>query len=182
MKNTFLVTGAAIAALALASNASAETYVGVGLSQEITSVEGFNLDDGTGLDVTLGLDAANLPLRFEGRVARINNDTDVLGLEVGVNALQYSADAYLDIDMGWDVTPYVGGGVSYTDGEVDVLFTEVDASGWGWNVATGARASLTNNLTVDAGVRYGQSELDADFVGNVDVEQTQLRVGLNYSL
>jgi opacity protein-like surface antigen len=123
MKRTFLVAGAAIAALAMAGNANAETYVGVGLSQELTSVEGFNLDDGTGLDVTLGLDAANLPLRFEGRVARINNDTDVFGLEVGVNAIQYSADAYLDVDMGWDVTPYVGGGVSYTDGEVDVLFS-----------------------------------------------------------
>ena len=182
MKNTFLIAGAAIAALALASNASAETYVGVGVSQELTDVEGFSLDDGTGLDVTLGVDAANLPVRLEGRVARINNDTNVLGFPIGVDALQYSGDAYLDLDLGWNVTPYVGGGVTYTDGEVDALFTQVDASGWGWNVAGGVRAPLTESLTVDAGVRYGQSTLDVDFLGDVDVEQTQLRVGLNYAL
>lgn len=182
MNKTALAVGAAALTLAFAGTANAsEISIGGGVSQNLAAVEGINLDDGNGLDVTLGLNPDG-PLRFEGRVARVSNDTNFFGLPVGIDALKYSGNAFVDLDMGLAVVPYVGAGVEYTDAEASVFGTSLNASGWGWNTAAGIRAPLTERLTADLGVRYGKSDLEVDFLGDVDVEETNLRLGFDYAL
>lgn len=177
---TILAAFALATATAFAAPAMAETYVGVGAGTSITSVEGLDLDDGFAIDLVVGTDVG--PVRVEGGIARVNNDTNFLGLPVNVSALEYSAMAFYDIPTGTSVTPYVGAGVTYTDAQADVFFTDIDAQGWGYQLAGGFRTAISDRLTADVGVRYGKSQLDAAFLGDVDVESTRLRVGLSFAL
>ena len=180
MKN-FMFAAIAAAAMAFAGVASADTYVGVGASTSITDVGSFSLDDGMNLDVVAGTDVDGI-LRVEGRAARLNQDTNLFGATVQVSAIQLGADAFVDIGTGTRVTPYVGAGFQYTDGQAGLLGSNIDFNGWGYNAQVGARVKLTESVSLDAGVRYGVNELNADVFGDFDATQTELRVGVDVAL
>jgi len=180
--NKLLLAGAAAAAVALAAAApaSAETYVGVGMGTSTTDVEGLNLGNGDTLDLAVGTDLA-FGLRGEARVGRYNNDVNFLGLPVNIDATRVAADLFYDVELGLGVTPYVGGGVTYTDADVDVLFGQADASGFGWEVGGGFRAPITERVNFDARLMWGKTPLDTDF-GNADLEELTARLGVNWAL
>lgn len=182
MKKTFLAAGAAIAALAFAGAANAETYVGVGLSQGSTSVEGIELNDARGVDLTVGRDLTvrDIPVRVEGRVAR--GQADLFGVEL--DALTYSATAFYDFDVAalGALNPYVGAGVQYTQAEANLGPFQLEADGAGWHVATGVRTAVTDRITADLGYRHIENELDVDFLGKVDSDSDQVRLGFNLAI
>ena len=183
-----IITAIAFAVAAFAAPAAfADTYVGVGVGTNLSAVESFDLDDGAALDVTVGTSVATPvgDIRVEGQVARLSSDTDIVGLELNVNALEYSATAFYDIPVGTNVRPYVGAGFSYTDGSADVLFTEIDATGYGYHLQGGFRTAVTDRVTADVGVRWAQKEIELSAFGSsadVDVEDVRLRVGFNVAL
>lgn len=179
----------AFVAVALAAPAAfADNYVGVGIAQTQTSVEGFDLNEGTALDLTVGTEVVAPvvgALRVEGSVASLSSDTNIVGLNLGVDALEYSVSVFYDLPVGTNIRPYVGGGFNYTDGEADVLFTTVDASGFGYQLQGGFRAALTDTVTADVGVRWSERELDLEVYGSefdASVEDLRLRVGFNVAL
>lgn len=182
---------AAFAALTFGTSAAfAETYVGVGIAQNQTSIENFDLADGTALDVTVG-QSIELPVvgdvRVEGSVARLTSETNIVGLTLNTEAYEYSASAFYDLPVpaDWSVRPYVGGGFNWTDGEADVLFTSIDVSGPGYSLGAGARTRLSDNATLDVGVRFNRKDLELEAFGSsvdVDEEETRLRAAVNFAL
>lgn len=183
MKKLLLAGAAAAAAIAMSAPASAETYVGVGFGQGSASVEGIELNDASSVDLTVGRDMSvrGVPVRVEGRVAR--GDADILGA-VEVNSLTYSATAFYDFDVAalGALNPYVGAGLQWTQGEVNLGPFQLDADGGGWHVATGFRANLTDRLTADVGYRHSEAELDVDFLGDVDTDSDEVRLGINLAI
>lgn len=189
MKNMFIALAAVAAALFAVPAAVAETYVGVGIAQNQTEVEGFDLADGTALDVTVGtgVAVAGQNFRVEGSVARLTSDTDILGLNLNVEAVEVSAAALYDIPVpaDWSVRPYAGFGVNYTQGEADLFFTSFDVSGPGYDVRAGVRTQLTDRITADLGVRFGRKDLELEAFGttiDIDEEETRLRAGFSVAL
>lgn len=181
MKNALLISALAGAAMfAATAPANAETYVGVGAAQSQAKVESFNLDDGMSLGAVAGTNVG--PLRVEVGIDKVNNDTNLFGLNLNVHAIQAKGDVWFDLPVAEKIAPYFGGGVTYTKAEVGALGFTTGADGFGWEVGAGIRPKITDRITADLGVRYGKSKLNLDFGPDVDVEQTQLRAGLDFSI
>ena len=171
----------ALSALAMAAPANAETYVGVGVTNSTTDVEGFNLGSGQTYDLALGQDLV-FGLRGEARVGSYANESNLFGLPLNVNATRLSGDLFWDFNNPTALTPYVGLGGTYTDGTVDVVFTEADVSGFGWQASAGVRAPLTERVELDARYTLGRSSLDVDFGPDMDLEEQAVRLGVNWKL
>lgn len=187
---SFFAAVALFAAAFAAPAAFADTYVGVGVAQNQTTVEGFDLSDGTALDVTVGTDVAfsGVEFRVEGSLARVTSDTNILGLNLTTESNELSGAVLYDLPVpaDWSVRPYVGVGANYTfNGEADVLFTTVDFDGYGYDLRAGFRAPITDRVTADVSIRQIEKNLELSAFGtsfDADAEETRLRVGFNVAL
>lgn len=185
---SFFAAVAFLATAFAAPAALADTYVGVGVAQNQASVEGFDLSDGTALDVTVGTGAQleGFDFRIEGSLARVTSETSLLGLNLSTESTELSGAVLYDLPVDWAVRPYVGVGANYTfNGEADVLFTTVDFEGFGYDLRAGFRAPITDRVTADVSVRQIEKDLELSAFGSsfdADVEETRLRVGFNVAL
>lgn len=181
--NKFLLGASALAAVAFAGSAHAETYVGASVGLTNAEVAGFNLEQGTNVEAHVGKSMG--PLRFEAGLGHTNLDSNFFGLTLPINATQFTGMAFYDIGDG-AVRPYVGGGLTYTRANVDVFSTNIEGDGLGWQVATGVRTPVNDHLDLNAGVTYGETSLDMKVngfkLGSVDTNETTFRVGVDFIL
>ena len=141
--------------------------------------------------------------RIEASVSYRQNDVD----EVKVGGSDFSGDgktkalvglvnAYLDLDFGLPVHPYVGGGVGAAYVSVDTgnnspLEVDDEAGAFAWNLLAGVGYDVTESVALTATYRYLRLE-GTDFsgdlagvdTGDVDVDDVALHeilLGLRYT-
>lgn len=155
MKHVALLSLPFFAALA-APAAADEWYVGanVGFSAE-TSVEGVSLTDEPTYGAALGYDFGTL--RLQGGVQRLSGDFGA-GLVDG-DATDWNAGVYIDVPVG-NGGVYGGAGVDYMTASANIFGTSIDGEGTGWHLGAGAYYPISSNVTLEAGVRRIEAELD----------------------
>lgn len=175
--------GAALIALCagqalLADDASAgEWYGKVSIGESSAAIEGIDLNEGLSYGAAIGTSVG--PVRVEAGVDHISGDfAGILDAE----ALVYSGTAYLDLPVGDNASVFVGAGLDYVDGEGSIPGFAIDASGTGYHLAAGGAYRLSPNVIAEAQWRRIEADLEADFIGDVEMEADVLTVGLRLAL
>jgi opacity protein-like surface antigen len=141
-------------------------------------------------------------LRLEGELSYRNSDVDRIDLEgIGsvhggdgnVGALAMMFNAFIDLDMGGPVTPYLGGGIGfanlsvddipyydaydyydyYDDGDDDTVFA--------YQLGAGLAFNINRNMVIDVGYRYfGTEEADFEYA-SMDYQSHAVMLGFRYT-
>lgn len=141
--------------------------------------------------------------RLEANVSYRENDVDKISVEGAdfsgdgeTKALVGLVNAYLDVDFGIPLRPYVGGGIGAAYLKVDSggnapLEVDDDAGAFAWNLLAGVGYDITESVALTATYRYLHlegSDFSADLagvdVGDVEVDDVALHevlVGLRYT-
>lgn len=177
-----LQVGAALLALgaanAWATQADAsEWYGALRVGQTInTDVSGISFEDGEAYGAGLGTSIG--PVRVEGGVSRLSGDLNFGGPSIQADALDYHATAYLDLPVGENASLFAGAGVDYVDAEALFFGNSIDANGTGYHWAVGGAYRLRDGLMLEARYRQIEADVDADFIGDVDLSASELTLGL----
>lgn len=186
MKNRILMAALA-ASVAMPSVAAAQGLygkadVGVGFSGSLEA-EGESLDLETGYQVggAVGYAYPN-GLRIEGELAYTTNDIDVQGAPISADLSAFGAfaNAYYDFGTG-KIRPFVGAGLGYVNGELELSgggdSFSGDGSGVGYQAKAGISFAASDRLVWEVGYRY----LSAD-INDVEVEIQGATVGARFKL
>ncbi len=171
---------AATALLAMAAPAHAEWYVKASVGQSETEVSG--VDFGEALTYGAALGAGVGPVRVEAGVDRLGGELSLGGPSIDADALVYSGTAYLDLRVGQNASIYAGAGLDYVDGEASFFGSSIEASGDGWHWSVGGAYRLNERMIAEAQVSQLTADLDADFIGSVDLDATRVTLGLRLEL
>lgn len=124
-----------------------------------------------GIDLMDGLRAEVELHRYENRVTSYSEE---LGVKVDgsgqVKTTMATVNFWKDINLGRNITPYVGGGLGLGRMDADVIYDSV-AEGYGVGVAmmagVGVRMGLSENISFDLGYRM-RGLLEAPVKGGID--------------
>lgn len=178
----FVVPGGALALLLsplAVETASAEGFYGVvRVGQDEAQIEGFELDEGLTYGAAIGTSVG--PFRVEAGVDRLSGDFGG-GLLDG-DALDYSASAFLDLNVSERASLFAGAGVDYVQAEANIFGSSIDASGSGWHYAVGGAYRLAEGIIAEVQWRQLDASVDADFIGEVDLEARSVTAGLRFAL
>lgn len=152
--------------------------VSVGVSD--AEVSGLQLDEGLSYGAAIG--TAVGPFRVEAGVDRLSGSFDFFGPSINADATDFRASAFLDLPMGDRASVFAGAGVDYIDAEASAFGTEIGADGTGWHWAVGGAYRLADGIVGEVQYRHLAADLDADFIGDVDLDATQVSVGLRFAL
>jgi opacity protein-like surface antigen len=96
----------------------------------------------------------------------------------GVDAYGVLANGYIDIPLGWIVTPYLGAGIGW--GQVDG--NGINDDGVSFAGMGGISFDFSSNMSIDVGYKYRYIDLTASQTGGVSYWADHLvRAGLRYS-
>lgn len=151
-------------------------YVKASVGQSGADVGPVTLNDGFAYDLAAG--TAVGPVRVEGGVARLSGD---LAGALQANALDYHANAYLDLPVGDNASVFGGVGLDYIDGEANFGFGSIDASGNGWNWAVGGAYRLNDRMIAEVQYRDVTADLDTPF-GGADLDAQVATIGVRMRL
>lgn len=171
---------AMVAGNAWATNADAMTYGKISVGQTDAEIEGIDLSDGAAYGAAIGTNFG--PVRVEAGVDHLSGSFNAFGPEVEATALDYHATAYLDLPVGDNAKAFAGVGLDYIEGQASFFGTDIDASGDGWHWAAGASYRLSETITAEAQFRQVSANLDADFLGDVDLDASEVTLGLRFAL
>lgn len=178
-----LLLQSAVATALLAPCAIAEALplygkVSVGVSE--AEISGLPLDEGLSYGAAVGTGLG--PFRIEAGVDRLSGSFDLFGPSIDAEALDYRATAFLDLNLSERASVFAGAGVDYIDGEASVFGTDIGADGTGWHWAVGGAYRLAEGIIGEVQYRQLTADLDADFIGDVDLDATQVTAGLRFAL
>lgn len=86
----------------------------------------------------------------------------------------------LGVDVGGSVLPYVEAGVAFANATINYDPSTYNATYTGWTVGAGVQFALADNLTADVNVRYadyGTATLDGS---DISLNDTSVRLGIDY--
>lgn len=131
-------------------------------------------------------------VRVELEVSNWNADgqcvTGKCGIaELDMDALSVLGNAWLDIPVDANITPYVGAGLGVSWVELSGDGFSDTGTGFAWQLGAGFRSNLNHNVTIDIGYRFKSAAMDeSDYndlgIANADFDAQAhvLQVGLNY--
>lgn len=158
---------------------AAPLYGKVSVGQSEAEVSGINLDEGLSYGAAVG--TAVGPFRVEAGVDRLSGSLDFFGPSINADATDFRASAFLDLPVGDRASVFAGAGVDYIDAEASAFGTEIGAEGAGWHWAVGGAYRLSENIIGEVQYRQLSADLDADFIGDVDLDATQVSAGLRFA-
>lgn len=167
-------------AVATTADASVIDYAAVRVGQATnTEVSGISFDDGLTYGAAVG--KAVGPFRVELGVDRLQGDLNFGGPSIQGEALDYSATAFLDWNVGEHSSVFFGAGADYVDASASIFGYEISGDGTGYHYAAGFARRFTDNIVGEVQWRHLESELSTD-IGDVDLVSDQITVGLRFSL
>lgn len=171
------LVAAVLGPVLIAPSANANEWYGrvsVGQSEITGSSGGFSaeLDEGLSYGAALGTSVG--PFRVEAGVDQLSGDFAGIA---DVDALAYSATAYLDLNVGENASVFVGAGADYIDAELSVPGFSVSETGDGWHYDLGAAYRLSDRFIGEVRVR----QIQADIAG-IDVDTSQVTAGIRFAL
>jgi len=189
MKKTALAAFAAVAALAVAGAASAQTsdwYVqgnaGANFQNKLGSGPSLKGDDGWAISGAVGRQITP-NIRAEGELFYSTSD----GETAGSGDLKTTAgfvNGYYDFNPGGAIQPFLGAGVGFAQVKADGGAFDDDDTGFAYQFKAGVAHPFTERLTGEVAYRYvnvadvelgrGAAHIDGDF------ETQAVTVGLRY--
>lgn len=172
-----VAAAALVAGNAWATTADASEWYGrvsVGQSEITGSAGGFTAELEEGLSYGAGLGTSVGPFRVEVGVDQLSGN---FANFADVDALAYSATAYLDLNVGENASVFVGAGADYIDAEMNVPGFSVSETGEGWHYDVGAAYRLSDRFIGEVRVR----QIQADIAG-IDVDTSQVTAGVRFAL
>lgn len=163
---------------AWATNADAGEWYGAiraGVSE--AEVSGLAFNEGLTYGAAVGTSVG--PVRVEAGVTRLSGD---FANVVEADALNYSLSGFLDFPVGEKASLFVGGGVDYVDGDASIYGSEIEASGNGYHYGGGFSYRFSPGVIGEAAYSHLTAELDADYLGDIDLESDQVSLGLRLAL
>lgn len=147
-------------------------------------------DPGTYGGVTGGIDFGML--RLEGEISYRGNEVDSLTEEDGtthsdfdgyVGLTAFMLNAFIDIETGSMVTPYVGGGVGLANLSIEDLpfYEDDDDTVLAYQLGAGLGFNITRSFTVDLGYRYFDTERADFYKASMDYRSHAVAVGFRYT-
>lgn len=158
---------------------------------DVNGADDLSADTGFAFGGVIGKNVSN-NVRVELEVSNWSADAECSGKcsvsEFDVDALSILGNAWVDIPVGHEVTPYVGGGIGYAGVGLDG--GSVDETSWGfaWQLGAGLRMDVGTNMKLDVGYRYKSAAADSGDYNNVlidrdfDASAHVLQVGLTFPL
>lgn len=185
-KYLLLAAVAAVPALFAATPASAlDLYgtarVGTTTNAEVSAFGGtIDLSDGTALNAAVGNRFGN-GFYAEAGIDRDTADLSLGGLSLDATATTYAGTVGYEYSGLGNVKPYAEVGYGWTTAEANLsgLFG-VNGDGWGYHYGFGARVPVTENIAFDVNYRHRETDLDLDFIGNVDLSTDAVTAGFNF--
>lgn len=168
-----LTAGAAI--FTCPANAG-EWYGTVKVGQTQSSVEGIDLNDGLAYGAALGTSVG--PVRVEVGADHLAGD---FGNVIDASAWDYSATAYLDLNVGANSSVFAGAGADYIDGSASFGYGSIDASGTGYHWALGAAHRFAAGVVGEVQYRQINADLDTGY-GSVNLDAQEITAGLRFAL
>lgn len=181
---TFLQTVCAVALFApcVISNANAETYgaLRAGFNDAEAGAYGSNInfDQGSSYEAAIGIDAGTL--RFEASASRDNAELGLVGFEGTL--INYSGTALIDVRGPFGLTYSAGAGLDYSTAEANLGFTQISGEGDGWHFDLAASALINDRWSVEVRRRQYEGYVELDYVGDIDIENTDWTVGVRRAL
>lgn len=177
-----LQVAAALAAIiggnAIATTADAgEWYAAARVGVSEAEVSGMAFNEGLTYGGAVGTSVG--PVRVEAGVTRLSGD---FANVIEADALDYSLSGFLDFPVGDRAALFVGGGVDYVDGSASIYGSEIEASGNGYHYTTGLSYRFSPGIIGEAAYSHLTAELDADYLGDIDLESDQVSLGLRLAL
>ena len=147
---------------------------------ETTNIEaaGFSLNDGDAYGVALGSSFG--PVRAEAGVSHLEGS--FAGGILAADAIDYHATAYLDFPISERAGVFAGAGGDYVQAEANTPGPSLEGSGTGYHWALGGAYRLNDNIILEAQFRQVSASVDLDFIGDTDVDASEVTVGLRFRL
>lgn len=124
-------------------------------------------DTGYGFNASLGYNFDGARLEFEYGYKEADIDT-VEGYSVSnwdATFMSYMVNGYLDIKNQSAVTPYLGAGLGFINGEIDDNGFEDDDTVFGYQLMAGLGIALNRNVTIDLSYRFQGAGEDLNIWG-----------------
>lgn len=129
------------------------------------------LERQTAFALDYGVRGKGTPLGLEFGFSQSSDDGEVLGVNVDVSTIEAYAGLRYDWSGPYGATPYLSGGVTYIDGELEALGVSISDSGTAGYAGAGIDFPLVDNWFLGIGLRYiissdlGFAGLEADVDG-----------------
>lgn len=172
---------AALSAAAFARPAAADDwYVKASVGQSEAEVSGIAFEPGLSYGAALGTSVG--PVRVEAGVDRLSGELSLGGPSVQADALVYSVTGYLDLPVGDNASIYAGAGLDYVDGDASLFGSSIDANGDGWHWALGGAYRVSERIIGEVQYTSLSADLDAAYIGAVDLRDDRITAGLRFAL
>lgn len=145
-------------------------------------------DTGFGFNASAGYNFD--PVRVEFEFGYKNADMDKLSGPGGsasvpdteITVMSYMANAFFDFKVNSPVTPYIGAGLGFINGELESQGTEEDDTQFGYQFIVGAAYNVNKNLAIDLSYRFQHAPSDFSQNG-VDMEymSSSIMAGVRYN-
>lgn len=161
-RKTAVAVAVALAGLAQTAQADGYARLSVGVqSTEDTTLElpgifstEADASVGPAGSLAVGWDPSG-PLRFEAEFGASHSPVKVMGQKGDFVTLSGMLNGYLDLDLGWFVTPYVGAGAGGV-----LMFADHDTQDLApaWQILGGLRFPVADGISLDLGYRFRRAE------------------------
>jgi len=131
-------------------------------------------------------------IRAELEISYLDASVDCSGKcvasSIDADALSILGNAWLDIPIGHDVVPYVGGGIGVAEFGLDAGPFEGSDWAFAFQVGAGLRLAIGDRTTVDLGYRWKQTDVDGGDIDpalatmQFDVDAHVAQIGLTFAL
>jgi opacity protein-like surface antigen len=158
---------------------------------DANSADSFSVDTGFAFGGVIGKQVAdNVRAELEISNWRADADTDCVGkcgvTSLDVDTLSILGNVWVDIPVGAEVTPYVGGGLGMAGVSMDGADDDGASWNFAWQLGAGVRMAVAPATTLDLGYRYKSTTAEAEdfgfpFDNDVDAETHVLQVGVSFS-
>lgn len=135
------------------------------------------LEDGTDIDIKtteLEVDALYYVLENLGlglTVSYLEQEFE----NVDSSAFSVGPQVLYNFSVSENASLFLKGSVVYAEAEVD----SIDADGWGWSVAGGAKYFINNHVSLNGSVGYASLSLEDDFNNDADIKGFNFGVGFS---
>lgn len=167
--------------IAFAAPAHADDWYGkVSVGQSEFDVQGIGFEPGTSYGAAVGTSVGFL--RVEAGADRISGQLDAGFVSLNAQANVYSLMAYADLPVGDHASIYGGAGIAYVDGEASAFGQTIGAAGEGTQWAVGGAYRFTDRIIGEAQYTQLDADLDADYLGGVDLSGGRFTLGARLAL
>ena len=130
-------------------------------------------------------------VRAELEISNWSADADCAGkcgvTSLDLDTLSVLGNVWVDIPVGAEVTPYVGGGLGLAGLSIDGAADDGASWNFAWQLGAGVRMAVAPTTTIDLGYRYKSTTADAEDFGfpfdyDADADAHVLQVGVTFGL